>query len=90
MHVPECRNEFRLFHMLGNVREWVEDSWRGDYNGAPADGSAYVAASNPLYVVRGGSYIDHADDLRSAARTSMATGESDIYTGFRVVRVIEN
>jgi formylglycine-generating enzyme required for sulfatase activity len=83
-------NPFRLFHLLGNVREWVEDSWRGDYNGAPDDGSAYAAAGNPLNVVRGGSYADHADGLRAAARISMAGQDSDIYTGFRVVRMIEN
>ena len=83
------RNEFRLYHMVGNVREWVTDTWATTYDGAPADGSPRAASGVGDRVVRGGSYADRADALRSAARVSQPAGEADRYTGFRVVRVID-
>ena len=35
-------NGFGLYDMHGNVMEWVEDCWHDDYNGAPADSSAWL------------------------------------------------
>jgi hypothetical protein len=42
--------------MHGNVDEWCEDVWHRNYEGAPADGSAWLAGeeSDPFRVVRGG------------------------------------
>ena len=75
--------------MAGNVREWVEDSWHSSHEGAPADGSAR-AGSGAIKVVRGGSYADGADALRSGARSSLAGDAADATTGFRVVRVVSD
>ena len=80
------RNQFRLMHMIGNVREWVADEWRADYAGAPADGSARAGADARAHAVRGGSYADGALQLRSAARVPLDSGTQDRLTGFRVVR----
>lgn len=82
------RNEFRLFHMVGNVREWVADGWRDHYRDHRGNGIA-VAPDADRHVVRGGSYADPAERLRSAARTSLGADDADAYTGFRVVRNIE-
>jgi formylglycine-generating enzyme required for sulfatase activity len=77
------RNGFRVYHIVGNVREWVADSWVANYAGAPSDGSARQGGSEK--VVRGGSYADGADSLRSAARLPL-NGAGDAFTGFRLVR----
>lgn len=80
------RNDFRLYHMIGNVREWVADGWQEGYAGAPNDGSARPAGASPGRVVRGGAYNDGPRPLRSAARTPLDRSASDRMTGFRVVR----
>ena len=78
------RNKFRLYHMVGNVREWVSDTWQDSYSGAPGDGSARIDSGGSEYVVRGGSYTDSAEALRSGARNKSST--ADNYTGFRVIQ----
>ncbi|MGE0384699.1 MAG: SUMF1/EgtB/PvdO family nonheme iron enzyme [Gammaproteobacteria bacterium] len=82
------RNRFRLFHMVGNVREWVADAWHDSHAGAPADGSA--RSGGTMRVVRGGSFRNGADALRSAAREPRPADGSDDETGFRVVLALDD
>jgi formylglycine-generating enzyme required for sulfatase activity len=79
-------NSFRLYHMVGNVREWVDDAWSGNFAGAPADGSARNSGETGFHVVRGGSYVDNASKLRLTTREGLPVGTRDALTGFRVVR----
>lgn len=79
------RNNFRLYHMIGNVREWVQDGWHDGYQGAPADGKAWEGSSG--HPVRGGCYKDRAEALTSASRES-GPAQGDDCTGFRVVEDI--
>jgi len=80
------RNPFRLYHIIGNVREWVADYWNDSYAGAPRDAAARTDGDSSRRAIRGGSYNDHAEALRSAARVSLPAGSADRYTGFRVIQ----
>lgn len=79
-------NAFRLVHVVGNVREWVEDGWSPNFSSAPADGSAVKTAQAATRVARGGSYTDGAARLRLSMREGLAASTRDTTTGFRIVR----
>jgi len=81
-------NAWRLFHMVGNVREWVEDSWSANFDGAPTDGSAREGGGVATRVVRGGSYVDGHTKLRLTTREAVSADSYDALTGIRVVREI--
>jgi formylglycine-generating enzyme required for sulfatase activity len=81
-------NAFGLYDMHGNVWEWVEDCYNGDYNGAPANGSAWSTGECSVRVLRGGSWRAVPRDLRSASRNWVATGGRGADLGFRVARTL--
>ena len=80
-------NAFGLHDMHGNVYEWCADRWHSNYDGAPTDGSAWMADSKDakLYVLRGGSWISYPWFCRSATRSSESPNSCNGYFGFRVV-----
>ena len=81
-------NPWGLHEMHGNVWEWVQDAWHGDYSGAPTDGSAWESTeTGAARVVRGGSWYDGARFCRSAYRYDFDPDLRDYDTGFRCARV---
>ncbi|NNF17712.1 MAG: formylglycine-generating enzyme family protein [Gammaproteobacteria bacterium] len=82
-------NKLGLKHIVGNVSEWVEDAWFDNYSGAPGDQSARLGRTDLARVVRGGSFVDRAPDLRSAARTALAPDSRVEHAGFRVAREMQ-
>ena len=72
--------------MLGNVWEWVQDSWHDDYKEAPVDGSAWQEAGGGPRVMRGGSWGYEPVRLRSAARDGYNPRFRYFDTGFRLAR----
>jgi formylglycine-generating enzyme required for sulfatase activity len=82
-------NGWGLYHVLGNVGDWAEDCWNESLAGMPPDGTARTTGECARRVVRGGSWIDDANVVRSALRASRsATGRNNLI-GIRVVREME-
>ncbi|WP_204139460.1 SUMF1/EgtB/PvdO family nonheme iron enzyme [Halomicronema sp. CCY15110] len=81
-------NRFGLCDMHGNVWEWCQDVWHGNYDSAPTDGTAWMeGSSQDRRVCRGGSWNYDPRDCRSAVRNHNAPGDRNNNLGFRVVCV---
>jgi formylglycine-generating enzyme required for sulfatase activity len=81
-------NAFGLYDMHGNVWQWVEDCYHGDYNEAPADGSAWTSGDCSIHVVRSGAWNLDPQFVRSAFRVRFTTVGRDFNLGFRVGRTL--
>ena len=78
-------NAFGLHDVHGNVWEWVEDCWHGNYQGAPSDGSAWTSGGDcEVRVIRGGSQGSRPKDIRSAIRSGNVAENRNKSNGFRV------
>jgi formylglycine-generating enzyme required for sulfatase activity len=78
-----------LRDMHGNVWEWCEDNWHGDYSGGPpSDGSVWPGGDASFRVRRGGSWNAIPRDLRSAFRDEYPPDVRSYDVGFRVARTL--
>ncbi|MEZ4829180.1 MAG: formylglycine-generating enzyme family protein [Bacteroidia bacterium] len=79
-------NELGIYDMSGNVWEWCEDDWHFDYNGAPADGSAWIDAGDrgSYRVDCGGSWLSHLQRCRVALHLGRSPENRDYDLGFRL------
>jgi len=81
-------NAFGLYDIAGNVWQWVQDCYHDNYNGAPTDGSAWTIGDCSRRAVRGGSWFNGPQNLRSAGRDSVAAGGRGDRLGFRLGRTL--
>jgi formylglycine-generating enzyme required for sulfatase activity len=79
-------NAFGFYDMHGNVSEFCQDAWVGNYAGAPADGSARAPAGRSGRVNRGGNWGFGAGISRSACRFRHPPRMRSRYLGFRPAR----
>ncbi|MCA3370935.1 MAG: SUMF1/EgtB/PvdO family nonheme iron enzyme [Roseomonas sp.] len=80
-------NRFGLHDMHGNVLEWVEDCYVDRYPQDSGDASQAVSTGGcASRVLRGGSWINTPQDLRSALRRRYSPGNQFNFIGFRVAR----
>ncbi len=79
-------NQFGLHDMSGNVWEWCQDYWHGDYTNAPSDSSAWESPTSSSRVLRGGSWYYAANICRSANRNSRSPDFRPFTFGARFVR----
>jgi formylglycine-generating enzyme required for sulfatase activity len=81
-------NPWGLYQVHGNVWEWTEDCYHDSYDGAPADGSAWLRVDCHLRVLRGGSWFNDSRNLRAAARFGSSSVNRNYSIGFRVGRTL--
>jgi formylglycine-generating enzyme required for sulfatase activity len=75
--------------MAGNVWEWTEDCVHTDYNDAPTDGSAWTTGNDCITrIIRGGSWVNPPNRLRSAYRGVSTSASRVNVVGFRVARTL--
>lgn len=97
-------NSWGLYDMLGNLSEWTLDQYQADtYTKLAANAKDPLVPPGSKYpkVVRGGSYLDPAEELRCANRISSEPGwnkrdpqipkskwwlTDGMFVGFRIVR----
>lgn len=79
-------NAFGLYDVHGKVWEWVEDLGHPNYDGAPSDGSAWVAGVTSDRMMRGGDFFFDPSFLRSGQRYMLPSNFRNYSVGFRVVR----
>ena len=70
-------NDWGLYDTLGNVLEWCEDVWTEDYEARKS------AAASAHRVIRGGSWLDFAQDVRAAYRFRRGPSARGNRLGFR-------
>jgi formylglycine-generating enzyme required for sulfatase activity len=81
-------NAFGLYDLHGNAWDWTLDCYNASYVGAPADGSPWTTGDCNARVLRGGSWYQPSEGLRSARRGRTASTRRVNNFGFRVASPI--
>ena len=81
-------NQFGLHDVHGNAWEWVQDCWNDNYKGAPSDGSAWTTGDCSHRVLRGGSWVNGPENLRSSVRYWNGAVKRYSNCGFRIARTL--
>jgi len=81
----DLQSPYGLYDMAGNVEEWVEDWYAGDYYAASPAENPLGPTSGIFRVVRGGSYRSDATLVLTTTRGKAAPNRGYTSVGFRVV-----
>jgi formylglycine-generating enzyme required for sulfatase activity len=87
-------NEFGLYDMMGNVRQWTRDCYHDTNTSATPEDHALTVISSPpepgcgRHVVRGGAWFNSPEFLRVASRAPSSASIRNYTFGFRVARTL--
>lgn len=82
-------NPWGLYDIHGYLWEWCLDTGHNDYDQAPSDGSAWIAAKSKTRIARGGSWKDKPLKLTSSFRFIVPSDHKDDALGLRCVLTAE-
>jgi len=74
---------YGVFNLAGNVYEWCEDVYAGDYYARSPRRNPVNRGPGDSRVLRGGAFVLEADQLRSAYRYRLLEIDRTPYIGFR-------
>ena len=80
-------NAFGLYEMHGNVSEWCASEYDPSYSGSEQIDGSLDRSNNIPRALRGGSWNNSLDELRSATRHKSNPTKRSNEWGFRLVRV---
>jgi formylglycine-generating enzyme required for sulfatase activity len=80
------KSPYGVYDMAGNVYEWVEDWYFGDYYGQSPERNPAGPASGEFRVMRGGSWSDLGKYLLTYSRFKLPPDSRNAYTGFRCAK----
>ena len=80
---PEGASPYGVLGMSGNVRQWVADWYQEDYYHVAPDLNPRGPDSGLERVLKGGSFSDTAQNLRSANRFFHDPNSAGLNRGFR-------
>jgi len=83
-------NGFGLYHMSGNVREWVSDWYKTDYYNISPEKNPKGPKIGRFRVIRGGSWLAGPSCVMISARNAISPNWVDIAIGFRCAKDIKS
>lgn len=82
-------NEYGLYDLVGNVREWTLDCWNGDHRRRPEGQGAWLSGDCGDRVIKGSSWLTGKPGISPAHRLGEPVDAAYNAVGFRVVREVQ-
>ena len=80
-------NPWGLYDMHGYLWEYCQDDWHFDYTAHPGNAAPWLKEGSRMCVLRGGSWKETHEDLRSTSRKALVKTRKEDGVGFRCVIV---